>query len=838
MQRFFTLVVLLLCALPAGLSVTGCTTNVSAFCNNAGYGAKLTDIYSVRFTQAQSAVGISLSYGQSAQVGTAVATNCRGTTLSTGAATYGSSNLQLADMSPTGVVCAGTWNRTSAGGIPDYTICTPPTATGTATVTASIGGVASNPLTVYVHPQVSAITISNPPDCVSSGTSSATSGSTFVQQTSVFDPDGNLIPSGSVAGQPNDVGTITYTANTPSVVTINNTNVSPGGSGTGTGTGTGTGGGTAPPPSTAPNGSTVANQPGGTVITATISGSGASAVATSSAAGYFYTCPPANISLSLPNSTGNTGSNGVVTIAAGNPQTITAALTDTKNVAITPTAGAGPDYTSTQPQQVSVNSTGLVTTLLPGTATVTGICQPGVTTSSTTTSASSASTSTGSSCNPTPLNKLGVFGTGLPIVANPIVVRSPGVNSSLLWAASPDALQFTPFDLSLGTAGAPVLLPYPPNSMVLDPTGSDLYFGSYRELMVYSALNNSLTTQDTTVPGVVLAASPSNNQVVIADQKRQVIYLYTPAVRSTSSGSTSTTASSVISTGGLATHAVYSPDGKNVYVVGPDTLYVHNLVSGWSQYPLTSANATTSCALDNTNSDPFCSPDIAITVPSVAVFLSGSPVTARSFCPDTTTSPVTYNPLAATVAGDAADHLAATPDGLHVLGANATQIFDIEHGGAGSDSIQFVAPIGACPGVTTPAGPLSIQTTLQQLALTGITPTQIDQVLASPDSSKAFITYTAAAASGLLPLYTPSATPGAAGTLSNVQLATGAVAPIAGVFSPDASTFFVSTTGDNLIHVVGTSALSDTQQLNPQLTGANGQPVPARLLVSKARPTT
>ncbi len=836
MQRFFTLVALLFIALPVGLSTIGCTTNVSAYCNNAGYGLKVTDIYAVRLPAAQSATGISLSYGQSTQIGTITATSCKGNTLSTGAATYGSSNLQLADISPTGMICAGTWNRTSPGGIPDFTVCSAPSASGTATVTGSVGGVASNPVIVYVHPQISAINIATPTACVPSGTPLLAPGAapdsdmagTFVQQTTAFGQDGVPIEAGVI-------GNISYTAQTPSIITINNTNIP---------TGTGSGIGSVNP---APNGSAVANQPGGTVITATIAGTSGDAVGTSSAAGYFYTCPPQTISLSLPSSAGNNAvATGIVNITAGNPQTINSVLTSLNpdgktTTTITPLSGNGPDYTSTQPQQVSVTSTGTVTGgALPGSATISGICQPGVATSSTTSASSSSSSATGLNCNPTPLNRLGTFGTGLPIVANPIRVVSQGVNNYQLWAASPDSQQFTPFDLSLGTGGSPVLLPYPPNSMVLDPTGSSLYFGSYRELMIYNAATNTLGTQDVTVPGVVLAVSPSNNQVVIADQLRQVIYLYTPSAVNTTSTTgtgTSTTASSVISTGGLATHAVYSPDGKNVYVIGPNTLYVHNVVSGWSTYPLTGANATVSCPLDNTGGDPFCSPDVAITVPSVAVFMTGSSVAARSFCPDITTNPITYNPLAATVTGASADHLAATVDGNHILGANTTQIFDIMHSPT-TDASPLIAPIGACPGLNSTPGTLGIQTTLRQLALTGITPTQIDQVLTSPDSSRAFITYTAATGSGLLPLYTPSATPGTAGTLSNIQLPAGAVDPLAGVFSNDSARFFVSTSGDNLIHIINTVSLTDIQQLNPQLLSATtGQLIPARFIVTRARPT-
>jgi hypothetical protein len=818
MRRFFTLVALLLFALPLGLSTTGCVTQVADYCNSAGYGPLTTSIYAVKIAASQSDVGISLAYGQEGQVLTPTVQNCKGATLSAGAPTYGSSNLNLVDISPTGGVCGGTWNRLSAGGIPDFTICTPPTAPGTATVTASVGGVVSNPVTVYVHPQISAITLSAPTGCVVSGAD----GPNLISETSVFGQDGeNLTPTSAT----NVIGTITYTANTASIVTINNTSVNAAAGVSLTGT---------------TNGTTTANQPGGTVLTATIAGNATNSAGTSSAAGYFYTCPPASVALSLPSSSNATSTNGDTIISAGNPQTITSVLTSTvptgtggSPVSIVPTSGASPDYTSTRPTQITVSAAGLVSSTFPGTATITGICQPGVATSSTTTAATVSSTTTGESCNPTPLNVLGTFGTGLPIVGNPIVVQSPGTENTLLWAASPNSQYFTPFDLSLSTSGSPVLLPYVPNSMVLDPTGSDLYFGSYREVMVYSATTNAIVAQDTTVPGVVLAVSPANNQVVIADQLRQVIYLYTPAAPSSTAGG-ATTVSSSTSIGGLAIHAAYSQDGKNVYVVGPTTLFVHNVVSGWSQYPLANANATTSCTLNNDGTTPFCSPDLAISVPSVAVFLTGSTVNARSFCPDTTASPVDYNPVAATVSGDAADHLAATSDGNHILGANTTTLFDIE----GNTPTRLIAPIGPCPGVVSAAGALPIATTLKQLALTNITPTQIDQVLASPDSSKAFITYTATTASGLLPMYTPSATTGAAGTLTNIQLAAGALAPIAGVFSPDSTQFFVSTTGDNLIHEIDAGTSADTLELNPLLTDSNGGAVPAQFLVSKPRPTT
>ena len=756
MQRYFTLIVLLLFSFPVGLSITGCVTKVDAYCNNAGYGPKLTDINTVSL--AGGTTGVSLSYGQIGQAGAVSATNCKGTTVSTGSPLYGSSNINLADINPTtGAICAGTWNRLSQGGIPDFTICTPPPAGGTTQITATIGGISSNPVTVYVHPAISSITIPDPTSCAEQNGNPVY----LATGTQVFDSSGNLI-------DPSLVGTVTYTAVTPSIVTINNT--------------------TATSATAAPNGTAIANQPGATVITA-----GILASKVTSSAGYFYTCPPKSIDLTL-----NGATSGV--IQAGSPQNLAAAITDTGNQLIT---GLALDYTSTQPREIAVSSTGAVSSTFPGVATVTAICQPGT-------------------CNPAPINKIGTFGTGLPVVSNGIGVTSPGTSNTLLWTASPDSQFFTPFDLSLGTVGSPVRLPYVPNSMVLDQLGTSLYFGSYRELMIYSATTNALTKEDTSVPGVVLAVSPDSTTVVINDQLRQVIYLYTA-----SSGGN-------ISIGGLATTATFSPDGKNVYIAGPTALYVHNSTTGWSTYSLASTEPTQTCTLNNASLNPFCSPDVALSVPAVAPFISGTQTTAHSFCPNNNVTPP-YYPPAANIAVQT-DHLTTTNDGDHVIGATTTNVVDIEHAPA-TDTDRDLVPSGACPSVTA-ANPLTLTTTFNQIPLSGIAATQINQVLASPDSSKVFFTYASTSASGLLPLYVPSATAGAPGTLTNVQLGTGAQAPLAGVFSPDMASFFVSTTGDNLIHQLSTGTLTDILTLNPLLRDANNNIVPAQFLVAKPRPTT
>lgn len=788
MQRYLALIALFVFSLPVGLSIAGCSTNVGNYCNGLGYGPKTTSVQSIDLEP--KTTGISLAWGQTGQISSPTATTCKGTAASVGKYTYGSSNLLLADISPTGGLCGGTWNRNSPGGIADYTICTPPTGSsteqcnstscGVAQITASGGGVTSNPVPVYVHPPVSSIAISTAAQG-NSCTSQNNPGPIFTtvpvtgQSTptvTVYGPNGVAIPAG-------DVGTISYTPVTASVVTINNT------SSTGTGT----------------NGTTTANMPGSTVVNASVA-------EVSSAAGYFYTCPPQSIALAINGST-------TAVVNPSTPQNITATVTDTQGVLL---SGLTFDYASTRPQEIAVSSAGQVSSTFPTTTSIYAICQP-------------------ATCNPSPIGQTGQLGNGMPVVSNNLSVSSPGRSSTILWMASTQSQYFSSIDLTTGVPSSPIHLPYPPNSMVADQTGTSLYFGSYRELMIYTASSNSLSKEDTSVPGVVLAVSPDGTTAVINDQLRQVIYLYT-----TASGSNT-------SIGGLATHAQFSPDGKNVYIVGEDangngTLYVHNANSGWSTYsnsfqftlpPAEQTAGQTSCTLNNNsplspgNYDPFCGADLTLTIPGAGQFIAGSATTAHSFCPNTNANPPYYPPAAIGAAANAAtDKLTATNNGQHILGASAAQ-------GNFTDIGVTVVP-GTCPAFAST--PLSFSTTLSQTAFpAGVAPSEIDNVVASPDSTIAFVLYNSTTASGLLPYYLP-ATSSTAASLNTLQLSSGALAPVSGIFSPDETIFFVGTSGDNLVHYIDPVGLKDTLTINPGLLNGQGQPVPVQMMAVKPRSTT
>jgi hypothetical protein len=564
------------------------------------------------------------------------------------------------------------------------------------------------------------------------------------------------------------IGTLSFAVGTPSVATINaSTNV------------------------------ITAEQPGTTVITASIAQS-------SSSAGYFSTCPPASIAVSLAN--GSTS--GVVT--QGVSQNLTTAVTDTQG---NPVTGLALAYQTTNPIDITATTAGSITAAHPGVATVTATCQP-------------------PTCNPAPINEFGLNGTGLSLSSNPVNIIVPGTTSDFVWFGAPGQSQyFTSIELLTGTPGSTVRLPYVPNSMVMDESGTNIYFGSPRELMIYSTVNNSITRQDPTAPGVVLAASPNASQILVNDQIRGLFYLYNVA------GGTSLTQ------GGLGAAAAWTPDSNTLYIVDSaalggnhtDTLYVYNNNSGWSSYSLASSGGAQ---------------HLAITVPGVGAYLSGNPIVARTWCPSGTVgnnATIQFYPQPATdsvATSTPTSVLGATEDGKHILGAepNGTSI--------SLTDIGVTVPTSICPetatGTTQTLAPLSTNPVVNgTVSLTGVTnSTAINQVVtgSAPTTASvttaapiAFVTYdtpsTSTAAAQLpyyLPLSPPSIGTGPLGyvTFADATSATPPTAPLAGTFSPDNSIFFVSTQGDNEIHfisiptTVGTSgptAPSDTQQFSPNL---------------------
>ncbi len=773
MRRYLTLVCLMFLAVPAGITITGCYRNPAGnYCNGSGYGPKITDIYTI--TLQPQHTGISLAFGQTRQINAPTSESCKGTSVTApGGYSYGTTNNQLVDISPSGNMCAGTWNRNSGGGIGDFTICNPPTPIpnsgglpfGRAFVTASADSVTSNPVEVYVHAPITSISLVGPSQCLSQTETAQ------LDAQACYGSNGHQVlmcapstvdsahyacplPAGvtSVPSCTNSIGTLGYATGTSTVATIN--------------------------PET---NQITAEQPGTTVITASLAGSGSSA-------GYFSTCPPASISVTLNGKTSGTVTQGV-------PQNLVTNVIDTKGHPIT---GMTLDYQSTNPLDIAATGTGQVLPIFPGSASLYAVCQPG-------------------SCNPSPINQVGVNGTGLSISSNPVNVTVPGTASAFVWYGAPGQSQYVvPVELLTGTVGSTVRLPYVPNSMVMDQTGSDLYFGSSHELMVYSTSNNGKTSENPSLPGVVLAVSPLNQQILINDQVRQVFYL------ANQNGSISATF------GGLGTAAQWTPDGKTLYVTDSasaggghtNTLYVYNASTGWTVYSLATSGGT---------GGPQ---NLAVTVPGVGAYISGDPTVAHTWCPTGTPgdyASMTFYPQGDSVNVDT-DVLAATKDGMHILGAAATgtgiSLSDI------GVKIPEAAPNGsvACPNaVNGVLQPLLLSHTLNQTTLNA-NATALNAIVSSPAavsqgantaaSSLSFVLYNGNTTGATLPYYKQTtAETSSLGTVGYLTLtgSSAITAPIAGAFSPDNTLFFVSTSGDNKVHYIDTTTLTDTRQISPNL---------------------
>ena len=162
MRRFVTLLVLLLSSVPFGVSISGCAkTAAPVYCNGGDSGITTGQITTIVLQPL--VYGVSLNYAEIGQLNTPSATDCHSTSISAQFFTFGTTDMTIADVQPTsGRICAGTWNRNSGGGIPDYTYCIPTNKSGTAYIEASANGVTSNPVPIFVHPVVTGIVLGGP----------------------------------------------------------------------------------------------------------------------------------------------------------------------------------------------------------------------------------------------------------------------------------------------------------------------------------------------------------------------------------------------------------------------------------------------------------------------------------------------------------------------------------------------------------------------------------------------------------------------------------------------------------------------------------------------------
>ena len=769
MRRFVTLAILLLFTIPFGVSISGCGHAVAVtYCNGENSGVQVGQAASLDLEPRLT--GVSLNAGAIGSIAGPTAKDCRGNAATVTGLTYASTNRAIVDVNPTtgsNGLCAGTWNRNSGAGIANYTVCTPNGNTGVAEITASGGGVTSNPINIYVHPIVTSIVLgpastncaSDPAtNCYDLNTglySTATpgqlapayNGAACVSQSQAAQLAARLY-AGTGASQTNIsnlVGPITFAAQNTTILTINTDGVA------------------------------TATQPGSTIITASNSQS-------SSSAGYFSTCPPKTITLSAQGQT--TAPTAPLNASQNVTQPLVATITDINNVPLT---NISLTYVSTTPVTIPTSSNN-VTPAYPGAATITAVCQP-------------------PTCNDAPDNLIGLFDNGTPVLSNPVQINAAGTNNSTdLYVASTGSQYILPINFTIATQPSAVRLPYAPNSLALSNDGTTIYMGTPNELMVFTTATNALSRQDATVSGYVLAVSPDSSTVVISDPVRQLTYLYA------STGSVTT------EYGGSGTSAAWSPDSTTVYITTTDgRMLVHSSFTGWTAVPLTSVANGIAVTIPQAGVYLGSAPvDVHTNCPATQISGTGlAQTTTNTFYPESPEGPVAganVTNAATATSGLITNDIASTNDGLHEIAASIApaNLIDI-----GTNQKQ-----GSCPYQFTSSINLN-----QPFA--GLVPTAITGVLPTSDSDFAFVTYLGTG--GVLPQYVPATK--TLSNIALQTTASGVpVAPVAGVVSSDNQTLYVGTSGDNLVHRLtrGATGFSDTQApIVPALPNINGGATPA-----------
>ena len=454
---------------------------------------------------------------------------------------FHSSNTAVLTISSGGRACAGTWDS-----LTNPQVCTPG-GVGVAQVTAVALGVSSQPVNVYVHQHIDKILVSLAPGqslpASYNGSSHCFSiGQTFNLQAQAFSGTTDITSTVGI--------NFTWQIITSNVATQNTTatGLLPG------------------------QAQFKANVPGVTPIFASIS-------STTSVPMDFETCRVASISLAVNNHSGNS-----ITVPKSTSGTITPTITDSSGTTIT---GSFLSWNSSEPNVVSITSTGAFSTPLSGGAAVIASCTPptcniGFTPSQpvypesvvdiTVTETTSGTPSSGS---------LLVSSTGSG--DNFSIISGPNADSSTIHnCADTDDCKSTIIGIGItttsNTVGTPGSLPASPDSMAINRQGTKLFLGTDRGLlgtkglMVADITASSLTvSQSTSVSGKVLAISPDGSKVILSNTSETPNRVFIATI------GTDTVNTSVAYPITGATAANFSPDGLKAFIVAGNTLYEYSM---------------------------------------------------------------------------------------------------------------------------------------------------------------------------------------------------------------------------------------------------------------------
>ena len=344
-----------------------------------------------------------------------------------------------------------------------------------------------------------------------------------------------------------------------------------------------------------------------------------------------------------------------------------------------------------------------------------------------------------------------------PVYSDVLPITVSGSSSTTVYAASKDGSTLIPITTSNNTAGTAITLPnnQKPNSLVFSPTGARAFLGSDGGMIVIDATNNTLAANVTAAPGRVLAVSPDSNRVLVSDVSARLLRIF---------DGTNNTVTNLPLTNASA--ASFTPDGSKAYIAAGDKLAI---LQGTALSTLTA---------------PSSAADIAALANGNAAYLANAAVSQVLTCNNS----ISAGP------GGAPTFVRSLPTGKQVLGVSNSSIdaFDVTVTPAAGSSAS------ACPTVTPgPLVPHSISSAAP------------DQLLVSPDSTKAFVV--SRARSGSVIAYDVGADANS-GSTSTIALSGGTAATTTGGITPDSKFLYVGGT-DNKVHVIDIAAGTDTAQI-------------------------
>ena len=456
------------------------------------------------------------------------------------------------------------------------------------------------------------------------------------------------------------------------------------------------------------NGVVTSRQPGATTVVAKVAN-------TTGTPAVVIACPPKTISLHLTGVTDTT-----FNVASGTAETLVADVTDILGQPITSTSLT---FSSYIPTAGAITSAGAVTTPGAGVTTFVASCVP-------------------PGCNQAsgPNVNFNGTGAGLAVYSNPVIGTITGTTATTIYVTGSDKPDGTantsliPIDSGTNAAGTAITLSASPNSMIFDRAGSFAYLGSSAGVMVFSAGSNSVTQTLPGVTGTVLAVSNDGTRLIVSDTSAGKVFVV----------NNPSTATATVQTFDLAgvTAADFNSDNSKAYFTSGSALYEFSQATGLK---------TLSGAADG----------VAFAPQGAVAFLGGGSILGIAVCNDS---------LAPGAAG-AANILAPTPDGTHMVGVGTAGWTDLTY---------TVSNSNGCPPTTS--------NTARNAAFPAFVGTPTDIAVASDDSNAFLTGYTGGSAATGIPFY--HFADGSTGTIALVN--PGGVL-LSGGLTQDAHSLYVGT---------------------------------------------